>query len=686
MGFFIIGRVIYLQFFEAEKWKDTSEKLTLKNFTIGANRGNICARDGKLLATSVPFYEVRLDLMAESITKEVFRNNIDSLSLCLSNLFEDKTPYEYKKIISDARKKENRYFLLKRKISYDQFKTLKTFPIFRMGKYKGGIIAIRQDRRIFPYGLLANRTIGYTTRENKNKPVGIEGSYDHFLKGTEGVRLMRRMAGGVWMPVNDENLVEPEDGKDIITTIDINIQDVAESALANQLNLHNAHHGCAVLMEVATGEIKAMANLERTKNGEYVESYNYAIGESTEPGSTFKLPALMAAIEDGYININDTFDTKKGKIKYYDHMVEDSHEGGYGKISVRQIFEVSSNVGVSRIITKYYKGKEDRFIDRIYSMNLNEKLGMEVSGEGKPEIKYPTDRMWSGVSLPMISFGYEIRLTPLQILTFYNAVANDGIMIKPILIKEIQFHGQSIQKFEPKIINPSICSKRTLKQARIMLEGVVKNGTAKNLSNCNYQIAGKTGTAQVANTRYGYLNKESKLTYQASFVGYFPADNPTYSCIVVVSSPSNDVYYGNLVAGPIFKEIADKVFSTSPDLQKAIHVPAKPIDIPSVKISYKDELDKVLKDLHIPLIGENLMTDYVTTVSSINSINYKEQNYTSKVIPDVKGMGAKDALFLLENKGLTVVLSGRGIVTEQSKTPGEPIKKGDVIRLNLVTN
>ncbi len=678
--FTIIGRVLYLQVFEGETWRSKSNKGTLKDITIEPNRGDIYASDGRLLATSVPYYEIRMDLSTKVIDKEIFNNKVDSLAICLSKLFQDKSAERYKKELIREREKGNRYYLLQREVTYIELKKLRNFPIFRLGRFKGGLIVMQDNKRIMPHHNLAARTIGYS----QDVSVGIEGSFDHYLKGVVGLKLMQKLSGGVWMPIDDRNAVEPKDGKDILTTIDVNLQDVAEQALLRQLLKVHAHHGCAVLMEVKTGEIKAISNLQRSEDGSYSETYNYAVGESTEPGSTFKLASLIAAFEDKYIDLYDTFNTGKGSIKFYDVVLNDSKKGGYGNISVKQIFEYSSNVGISKIITTCYKKREKQFIERLYSMNLNESLDVDIRGEGQPYIKYPTDPSWSGISLPWMSIGYEVQLTPLHILTFYNAVANNGKMVKPKFVKAVMDHGKIIRSFKTEVINPSICSKQTIVKAKLMLEGAVEEGTAKNLKNPDFKIAGKTGTAQIANKKYGY-NHDIGVSYQASFVGYFPADNPKYSCIVVVNSPSRDVYYGNLVAGPVFKEIADKVYATSIDIQTAQKKVEEnnDIQIPYTKNSFKTDLEHVLTELGIPYKDEEVASDWVITQRKESTIELQNRFVKKGVVPNILGMGAKDAIYILENAGLKVVLSGRGIVQKQSIEPGSKINKGERIHIEL---
>jgi len=686
LGLVILAKVLYIQIVEGNKWREKAQSLTLKDIIIEANRGDILAQDGRMLSSSVPYYEIRLDTRSSGLDSYTFNHKIDSLALCLSRLFGDKSASAYRSEIVNARKHGERYHLLKRKVNYIQLKQMRKFPIFRLGQNKGGFIAVQTNVRIQPHVSLASRTIGYISQSERGNVVGIEGAFDEQLRGVNGIRLMQKLQGNVWMPVNDGNEVEPRDGMDVVTTIDVNIQDVAESALRRQLSINEADHGTAILMEVKTGEIRAITNLERNKNGEYKETYNYAIGESTEPGSTFKLASMIAALEDGYVDLDDTIQTGKGEVTYYDRKLTDTKEGGHGVLTVKEIFEVSSNVGISKIITRHYKGKEAKFINHLYRMNLNEKLGIDIKGEGKPEIKFPGDKLWSGVSLPMMSIGYEVRMTPLQILSLYNAVANDGRMVRPKLVKSIMYHGNVVETFDTDIINSSICSRSTLKKVRSMLEGVVENGTANNLKNKNYKIAGKTGTAQIANRKLGYTDKK-RVSYQASFVGYFPAEDPLYSCIVVVNSPSRDVYYGNVVAGPVFKEIADKVYATSFDAHEDLYEIAKNIDdkekIPYTKNSYRKELKNVLDELDIDYEEGKRISDWVITNRKEDEIILGNRVVTKNLMPNVKGMGLKDALFLLENAGLKVEFHGKGSVVQQSIPSGSRINRGQYVMLQM---
>ncbi len=685
---FVVAKIIYLQFIDDDRWKAQSENTRIKNVRIQPHRGDIYSDDMRLLASSVPFYEIRMDLLTPAISNAIFFNKVDSLALCLSRLFKDKSKGEYKDCLINARKQGNRYYLIKEDVDFSQLKKLRSFPIFNRGRYSGGLIVVDESLRQRPHRDLAARTIGYISKSEDGNVVGIEGAYDSYLGGTEGVMRMQKLSGNIWMPLDESGEIEPKDGSSVVTTINIDIQDVAEKALKKQLSLHKAHHGTVVLMEVKTGEIKAIANLKDTL-GDYIEDYNYAVGESTEPGSTFKLCSLIPALEDGYVDLEDTIDTGDGTYQYYDFTIHDDDydKGGHGVITVRQVFEYSSNVGMAKIITRAYKKSPHSFVDRLYSMDLNKPLGLDIKGEGSPMIKYPNDKLWSGVTLATMAYGYEVRLTPLQILCFYNAIANDGKMVKPRFTKEIRDHGKIEKSFVTEVINPSICSKSTLKKVRSLLEGVVEEGTAKNLKNNYLKIAGKTGTTQIYNKRYGY-KMDSKVSYQASFVGYFPADDPKYSCIVVINSPSSDVYHGNRVAGPVFLEIADKVYATNLDIQEPINKSTwifskKNVEIPYSKSGYMDELATALRKLDIKEECDDRNAEWVTPEKKDDHIELKPKKIISNLVPNVVSMGLKDAVYLLENMGLRVRVVGRGSIKNQSIPPGTKIKRGDIIKLEL---
>jgi len=685
-GVAIISRIVVIQFVQGDEWRAKAESMSTRFFNIEAVRGNIYDANGSMLATSLPYYEVGMDVNTEAITKKIFEENIDSLSRCLSNLFKDKSRKEYERMLRKARKEHDRWVVLQRDVSYTDLQKMKKFPLLRKGKNKGGFVYLQTNKRERPFQFLAARTIGKLNENGTGKSYGLESAYNSYLQGVYGHRLMQKIAGNVWRPINDENEVDPEDGSDIVSTIDINVQDVAENSLMNCLKKHGADHGCLVLMEIKTGEVKAIANLKRNPKDTalYVENLNYAVGVATVPGSTFKLPSLVAAMEDFNLSLDEVVEVGNGTCFYSNIPVRDSHHPKKEKFTVQEVFEESSNVGVTKIITRYYAKDPQKFIDRLYKMNLNSPLGVSIPGESTPYIKDTKDKSWSKISLPWISYGYETRITPLQVLNFYSAIANDGKMMRPMFIKEVRKRGKTVKTFEPEIISPSICSKSTVKKAKTMMEGVVLNGTAKSLRASDYQIAGKTGTAQM-----GMVN--GKMTYQASFVGYFPADNPKYSCIVVISAPSGDAYYGGAVAGPVFKDVADKVYSTSLEIHKEINENQAPVafKVPSAKHGSQEELKTVLTTLKIPVKTNADAAEWVNS-STADSLSLNLTTSTSEVvlkkgiIPNLTGMSAKDAVYLLENRGLRVKLIGSGAVTKQSLPAGSPFIKGTEIILQLI--
>jgi cell division protein FtsI (penicillin-binding protein 3) len=657
-----------------------SEKYVFKTAEMPANRGDILTSDDRLLASSVPYYTIYMDTRSSGMSSATWSDGINGLSAGLAQLLGERSASGWKSIITEARKKGDRYFLIQRKVDYEKLKKLKQLPIFSEGQYRGGMVSQAENKRIMPGGELAARTIGYLNLGSEGNEVGIEGAFDKDLAGKNGVAVKQRLTGGDWITVEGPNSVESRDGNDVVTTLDLDLQDVASTALLNQLRKNHADHGCAVLMEVSTGNIKAIANLGLEDDGDYHESYNYAIGESTEPGSTFKLPSLMAAIEDGVIDTGDIVDTGNGMVKYYDHIIRDTKE--HGVITVKQVFEESSNVGTSKLIYEHYKNNPKDFVNRLYAMRLNKPLGIQLKGEGEPLIRYPGDKLWSGLTLPMMSHGYEVQLTPLQILTFYNAVANDGKMMRPLFVSAIMRNGSVIKSYDPEVIINSIASRSTIRKAKKMMEGVVENGTATNLKNPNYKIAGKTGTAQIAKEKYGYRSGD-RVSYSASFVGYFPAENPLYSCIVVVNSPSNGVYFGNVVAGTVFKEISDKVYATrffriyKPETKDNIKPSA-----PDAGNGYRADINEVLKNLDIKY-RRTADDDWVVTRESGDTVSLSGLKMQPGLVPDVRGMSLRDAVYLLENNGLRVKISGKGKVLRQSPEHGARYNEETIVSLEM---
>lgn len=683
----ILAFLFKIQFKEGKKWTKLADSLSTTIQTVEPSRGNIFACDYSLLATSLPIYDLRIDGASPGFSDdEIFDENIDSLALLLSKEFDDgRSKLEYKRILTNVRKHEDRYYLLKRKVSYTQMKRVVKFPIFRMGKYKGGLNIEEKDRREKPFDYLAERTIGYSV--NGIAPVGIEGAYDKELTGKPGKRVMQRIAGGTWIPINDEEQIDAQNGKDIVTTIDVNVQDVAEQALMNTLIKNDAQWGTAILMEVKTGEIKAIANLTRVSEGNYNEQYNYAVGESLEPGSTFKLTSLLALLDDGKAKLTDTYNTEGGKKQYFANAtMYDSEAGGHGIINLQQAFELSSNVAISSAVYQAYQDSPSEFVEHLKKLKLNKPIGLQITGEGNPRIKERKDKDWYGTTLPWSSIGYEIKVTPMQMLTLYNAVANNGKMVKPIFVNQISQTGKIIKEFKTEVMVEQICKPSTLKQLRSCMEGVVQHGTATNLKNPNYTVAGKTGTALVADGRSGYKVK----VYRASFVGYFPADNPQYTCMVMVNGPSKGIYYGSAVAGPVFKEIADKVYASNTSLHSDLTftVNSEEIEIPTAHSGNANDLKTVYNKFGISSHEKNDSADDNSSEWSTVEISKKyvtlfQQKSKKEIVPDVKGMGLKDAVYILENSGLKVFVEGVGKVKEQSLTPGQKCIKGMSISLKL---
>lgn len=655
-----------------------ADSLSTRFANVDAARGNIYASDGKsLLATSVPEYEVRMDMMAGGIEKdEVFYEKIDSLASKLSVFFGDKSTKHYSRMLRNARVEKARYLLLKRNVSHQELKAIRKFPVFNMGRYKGGLISVQQNKRIMPFQSLAARTIGY---KNENvQPVGLEGAYSSYIDGESGKRLVQRIAGGIWMPVNQDIEIAPKEGADIISTIDINMQDVAQRALKKQLILSNADHGTVVLMEVATGEVRAIANFSKVSEGVYKEKFNYAIAGNQDPGSTFKVASYMALLEDNKVDTNSMIGT--GTYPIPGKVITDSH-GSIGIVTVKRAFEESSNAAVAKMVNTAYKLDQSKFTDHLYRWHLHEKLGLQIPGEAQPVVKNPNNKSWNkNMTLPQMAYGYEMQLTPLKMLSFYNAIANDGKYIAPIFVKEIKRLGNTVEQFKARVINEKICSDETLGKMQALLEGVITDGTGKTIIKSPlYRVAGKSGTAQVADGNKGY---KAKRQYQASFCGYFPADNPKYSLIVVINDPRNG-YYGAQVSGPVFREVADRVYASDISMYDAIKDQklAGNIKMPSAKAGEKKATQRVYKAFGIKtLFAANAEQ---VTLDTNKGVISPEIRIVEGSVPDVSGMGLKDALYVLGNSGLRPIVRGSGRVMKQSIIPGTRVGKGYAIVLEL---
>jgi len=678
----IIYQLLHIQFAEGEALRGKAMNLSVKYIDIEARRGNILADDGSLLSTSVPRFDLYVDLSPKTISDKLFNDSIASLSKKLSAHFKSKTPERYRNLFQKERKKNNRYLKIASNLDYYDMKKISAFPVFNKGPNLGGLIVEQNDRREMPFNQLAKRTIGYVRDQYW---VGIEGAYNKELTGTNGKRLMKRVSGQNWIPVDDNADILPKDGNDVVSTIDIHMQDVAETALYSHLQKHEADHGCVILMEVETGQIKAIANLQRMSDGSYAESYNYAIGECYEPGSSFKLMSMIVALEDNMVSLDEKINTGNGLRKYgkKGNVMTDSHEGGFGTITIRQAFELSSNIGISGMIVDHYKSDPEKYINGLYRLGINKPLGLELNGEGVPYIKSPKDKSWSGISLPWMSIGYELSMTPMQILAVYNAVANDGRLIKPMFVKELRYAGEKVKEFSPVVLQESICSQSTVRKMQDLLEGVVLRGTATNLKNAVFPIAGKTATAQIA-SKGGYKNNKTK-EYFASFVGYFPADKPRYSCIVVVNKPTKGQYYGGSVAAPVFLEIAEKIYATRIEMRQQASVSKKSKKaIASIYASF-EKVKSIYRELGIKVPNKVKATSsqFVFIQPGQDSLTYRRTDPATSRLVNLKGMSAPDAIAYLESKGAVVTVSGKGWVSKQFPEAGTPIKTGMKVKLTL---
>lgn len=643
-AFILIGKLLYIQIREGDYYRNISANNTIKNFILEPSRGNIYSDDNSLLATTTPRYEIRWDSKVPSESN--FQEKKVNLSKGLSKIL-GKSFHYYLNILNNARKEGNRYLLISKNLSYSKYKQIRSLPLFNLSSLKGGLIVESKEVRENPMGKICERTIGYEKKDPSGHyiRVGLEGAFSHFLKGQSGQRLKQKIANGQWKPINDNNEREPTQGYDIFSTINVNIQDITHHALLRQLEKYKADHGCAVVMKTNTGEIKSIVNLSKTRNGKYYEKFNYAVAESQEPGSTFKLMSVIATLENNNGISEKLIDTKNGEITFYEkYKVRDSKKGGYGKLRPSKAFEVSSNTGIVKMVYENFKNNPEKFVDRLYNMGLNEVLGLSIKGEGKPMIPYPGDKNWSGISLPWMAFGYGIKLTPLQILSFYNGIANGGEIVKPRFVYKIKSPGSSsIKTYEKEILNPSICSNITLSKVQKMMFNVIdkKWGTANKIKSSQLKMAGKTGTCQI-----DYTSEETQ--YVSSFVGYFPYEKPEYSCIVVVNKPNKEIgYYGGEVAAPVFKEIAEKLFVRTP----------KEIIVKSI----------------------NHTSNFLKNYRQIE--NYKKNKRS--VIPNFIGMPAMDAIVILEQMGLKFVLKGEGKVFNQSIKSGSKVDYNKKIILHL---
>lgn len=669
-----IYKIVVIQMVEKDKWMAVAERLERPDKEVPANRGNIFSHDGKLMASTIPYYYLYMDTRVEALhmkNGELFKENIDSLALCLSRKFGDRSVGEYRRYITHGYQTGKGSLLLyPKKITYSELKEIKKFPLFRLGRNKSGLIEREYVKRIKPFGSLASRTIGNIYGEgDKGGQFGLELAYDSLLRGKPGLAKCE-LLGSRWVYVP---VVEPQDGLDVTTTLDIEMQDIAERALVDKLVEIDAASGCVLLMDVVSGEVKACVNMSRVAPGEYREIVNMAVGDMSEPGSTFKTMSLMVLLEKGLVKPTDSIDTGNGKWPMYNRIMTDHNHktGGYGVLTVKEVLANSSNIGVSRLVDRYFAHNPSEYVDQLYKMGVGKPMNIEIPGAGRPKIRHPKDKHvnWYKTALPWMSIGYEVQMPPIYTLAFYNAIANNGKYIRPYFVKSISQNGRILETFDTETINSSICSSSTLSDIRMMLQAVVEEGTGKSVHSDYVSIAGKTGTAQL---QYG---KGQPVTHQVSFCGYFPADKPMYSAIVVIRQPRNGYPSGGLMSGRVFKTIAERVYAQS--VQAHVVDTVAP-GLPPAKAGKTVALSEVLDELNFNYLSAGETWGRVQA-----SQNYKTEPIpvSDYHVPNVVGMGAKDAVYLMERVGLRVQLYGRGKVQSQSIQPGVKAMRGQIVSL-----
>ncbi len=682
VGIAIVAKILIIQTVDREELLESARKADIRIVSVPAVRGNIFSKNGTLLATTIPVFDIHFDPVA--VPQDRFDREIGALSDSLARMLKTHTKSQFVNMFTKARNNNKRYVKVARKLKMDEYERLKTFPIFKE-RLGNGLIADKQLVRERPYGDIAMRVIGYVNYNDTLNPVkvGLEGAYDTCLSGRDGVQMRRRINGGRFIDVPASGNVTPSNGKDIYTSIDAKIQDVAEESLRRCLDENKAQQGCVIMMDVKSGFIEVMASLRyNEKKKKYEESYNFAIAENVEPGSTFKAITMTALLEnDPNFNINRVLNLgTTGKMRFHNRVMTDSHVVGEGHPTIKQCFWESSNIAFGYLTTEAFESNPQRFIDLIYKTKINEPLNLDIKGEGKPYIKSTSSKLWSKVSLPWMSIGYEETVTPITLLTYYNAIANNGRMVKPQFVKEIRRGNEVVKTFDTIVINEKIASDRTIKTLQELLRGVVENGTAKLLKTCAFPVAGKTGTAQIAQN--GNYNKKN---YTASFVGYFPADDPKYTCIVVISNPMGGKYYGASVSAPVFKEIAEKVYATELGItDETANYPANADKYTKASMAWYEDVNEYCTMAGVRMVDAELNSEWVKVSHSVNGgVAMKSVELDDETVPDLTGMNVMDAVYLIESMGWKVSFSGRGLVESQSVKAGTKLEKGKTISLKL---
>lgn len=696
-GIAIIAKIIMVQTKDKDTLMQLAERREYRVDTLEASRGNIFSSDGQLMATTIPLYDVFFDYKAvEDSDPKCLEENIDSLCIQMAELFPKRNATQWKAFFAEGKAKGNRHYLIARNITLAEYRKMQQFVIFNRGVYKGGIIAEKKVRRVHPYNELASLMLGMAN-EKKGYYFGIEGAYNEYLRGQNGVRLVRRIHNSGWMPVESEQNVDAQNGNDVITTFDIKLQDIVESALNKALTDNKAEQGCAILMETETGYVKALANLSLNhETGLYEEKYNVALAERYEPGSVFKIASMVVLLNNNEnLKLDDKVNIGTGPIKFSNRTMKDDHSFAQGGVcTVQEVIEQSSNKGTAVLATRAFAAHPEKYVDGLYALGLNKKIGTGITGEAQPVIKHPNDKtkdgrkLWSNVSLPWMSIGYEVNVTPLHLVTLYNGIANGGRMMKPQFVSEIRRGNQTIEKYEPIVLNERIASPESIKKLHTMLEGVVIRGTAKRqFEGCVVGVAGKTGTAQYYDRVQGYAYHEpgiGRKLYNTTFVGYFPTDKPRYTCIVMISRARGRFWAAGSVSAPGFREIAEKVYAMRIGKQEDDTITLMPTTATEPVIVRHDKETDYLKSLSKSYNDYALGGDWVTMERNEDGNTLlREAKLPDNIIPNVVGMDITDAVYLLENMGIPTEFEGRGRVKEQSLHAGDTLRSNNVMKLKL---
>ncbi|MDY6027223.1 MAG: penicillin-binding protein [Prevotella sp.] len=695
IGLLILGKALYIATVKRDYWMQVASRLKKDSVDVKPIRGNILSCDGRLMASSLPEYKLYMDFMAGGEKKDsLWTKKVDSICIGLHEIFPEKSAAEFKQHLEQGRKKKSQNWAIwPKRVSYNVYAQVKKLPVFNLPPYKGGFHVQSFNARQRPFGSLAQRTVGDMFGAKDTARCGLELSFDSILRGRMGL-ISRQKVMNKYLSIV---MREPVDGADIVTTIDVNMQDLAERALIRELKKEevNGDVGVAIVMEVKTGDVKAIVNMSKGADGEYHESKNSAVSDLLEPGSVFKTASIMVALDDGVVDTTYTVDTGNGIWEMYGAKMRDHnwHKGGYQVLTLPQTLERSSNIGISRIIDKYYSKNPEKFVQGIDRLGLRTDLQLPLVGAAAPRIRMPKKNErgqyvnWSKTALPWMSIGYETQIPPISTLTFYNAIANNGVMVRPRFVKSVMKDGEVIREFPTEVIKPSICKEKTLREIQTILEHVVSQGLGKKAGSKLFKVAGKTGTAQISKGTGGY--KSGRMNYLLSFAGYFPADNPRYSCIVCIQKSGLPASGGGM-SGVVFHEIAEGIMAQDVKLDITDARDSISILIPDVKNGNLLAADYVLS--HLGISSNKWWNGSYANGNPIwGSVGHNGKNvqlaklpvYNERHVPNVMGMGARDAVYLLESRGVKVRIEGRGKVVSQSLPAGHEIKKGEVCSLKM---